>query len=107
MGWMLVVSEDESFQREAIARVGAQRPVVGATGDTSARSLVRAVNVDTILVDALDDVGRRFLATLRSLPHQTLPGVDVVVVGPKHAAPTFATAPTLDEAIASDAVVAA
>ena len=106
MGWMLVVSEDETFQREAIARVGTERPVVGATGDTSARSLVKAVNVDTILVDALDDVGRRFLATLRSLPHQTLPGVDVVVVGPQHAAPTFTTASTLSEAIVSNSVAA-
>src|ERR1041384_6312759 len=61
MGWMLVVSEDETFQREAILRVRGRQPVVGATGDSSARGLVRAVDVQTILVDALDDVGRRFL----------------------------------------------
>ena len=107
MGWTLVVSEDESFQREAIARVGGTRPVVGATGDESARSLVRAVNVDTILVDALDDVGRRFLSVLRSLPHASIPGIDVIAVGPQHAAPQFETSPTLATALTTRASFAA
>ena len=82
MGWMLVVSEDETFQREAILRVRGRQPVVGATGDSSARGLVRAVDVQTILVDALDDVGRRFLTVLRNVPQRALHDVEVVVVGP-------------------------
>lgn len=98
MGWTLVVSENETFQREAITRLRDQRPVVGATGTESARSLVRAVDVEQILVDSLDQVGRDFLATLRSLPRKSLPGVQVVVVGP--ADPTFPTTPDLEHAVA-------
>lgn len=100
MGWTLVISEDETFQREAISRLSAERPVVGATGDNAARSLVRAVNVDKILVDALDEVGARFLSTLRTLPRKALPGIDVVAVGPAERASGFHAAPTVDAAVA-------
>jgi hypothetical protein len=98
MGWTLIVSEDDTFQREAIARAG-ERSIVGATGDSSARSLVRAVNVEQILVDARDDVGRRFLATMRSLPHASLPGIDVVAVG--RIDPRIRSAATLADAMAT------
>ena len=101
MGWTLVVSESETFQREAISRLRDERPVVGATGSESARSLVRAVDVEEILVDSRDQVGRDFLATLRNLPRKSLPGVRVVVVGPSD--PTFATTPSLDEALPASA----
>lgn len=98
MGWTLIVSEDDTFQREAISRLGQDRPVVGATGDESARSLVRAVNVEKILVDALDDVGKRFLSTLRTLPKNALPGIDVVVVGGQDT-----TTPSIADAVGSAA----
>ena len=107
MGWTLVVSEDERFQREAINRVAGTRPVVGATGDESARSLVRAINVDTVLVDAMDDVGRRFLSVLRSLPHASIPGVQVIAVGPQGAAPSFETTPSLASALGARETFAA
>lgn len=81
MGWTLIVSENETFQREAIARLGSDEAVVGATGDSSARSLVRAIDVQRILIDAQDDVGRRFLQTLRMLPRTSFPDVEIVVVG--------------------------
>lgn len=81
MGWTLIVSEDERFQREAIARAGKNEHLVGATGDATARSLVRGIDVSKILVDARDDVGQRFLSVLRTLPDGSLPDIDVVVVG--------------------------
>lgn len=93
VAWTLVVSEDEAFQREAIARLGSSRRIVGATGDAAARGLVRAVDVEQILVDALDDVGLRFLAQLRSLPSRRLP--DVVAVDPAGTTPRFRTVTSL------------
>lgn len=95
MGWTLVVSEDDRFQREAIACAGEDTHLVGATGDASARSLVRAIDVSTILVDALDDVGRRFLSVLGLLPSGSLPDIDVVVVGPDRRIGRFRTSPSL------------
>ena len=100
MGWTLVISEDETFQREAISRLGAERPVVGATGDTAARSLVRAVDVEKLRVNSLDEVGARFLSTLRTLPRKALPGIDIVAVGPADKAAGFHAEPSVDAAVA-------
>ena len=97
MGWMLVVSEDEKFQREAIS--SANQPVVGATGDSSARSLVREVDVDRIVIDALDDVGRRFMVALRSLPLAARAHLDVIVIGPSNIAPGFQSEPDIAAAL--------
>jgi hypothetical protein len=102
MGWTLVVSEDDQFQREAIAKAGSFH-VVGATGDASARGLVRAIDVERILVDALDDVGRRFLSVLRALPSRALPGVDVIVVG-ENRIPGFVAQPDIETALSTRAV---
>lgn len=96
MGWTLVVSQDENFQREALARIGSDRPIVGATGEASACNLVRAVDVERILVDALDDVGRHFLGLLRTLPANRFP--HVLVVDPVGRASRFPTAPTIASA---------
>jgi len=99
MGWMLIVSSDDDFQREAILRAGKARALVGATGEISACSLVGAVDVQTILVDALDDVGRRFLGVLRSLPRTALPGVEVIAVGPQAAIPRFEARASIAQAL--------
>jgi len=93
MGWTLVVSQDEAFQREAIARLGTDRPIVGATGEASACNLVHAIDVEQILVDALDDVGRHFLGLLRGLPAARFPRV--LVVDPVGRVSRFPTALTI------------
>lgn len=100
MGWMLVVSEDEGFQREAIARARPGQPIVGATGDESARALVGAIEVEQILIDALDDVGRRFLSALRSLPGSALRAIEVIVIGPDTTIPGFDAEPDIGAALA-------
>jgi hypothetical protein len=101
MGWMLIVSSDDNFQREAIVRAGNARAIVGATGEASAYGLVRAVDVETILVDALDDVGRRFLGVLRSIPRTAFPGVKVIPVGPQGSIPSFEAKASIDQAFQS------
>ena len=105
MGWTLVVSEDEGFQREAISR--ATGAIVGATGDSSARSLVRAIDVERILIDATGDVGRRFLRVLRCLPSNALPAIDVLVISPDSTIPGFSSHPSLDAAMTQRRTVAA
>lgn len=97
MGWMLVVSEDDDFQRRAIARAGHIR-CVGATGAGAACGLMGSIDVESVLIDALDDVGRRFLSALRHLPKRSLRGVDVLVVGQDQAVP-FEPAPDIDTAL--------
>lgn len=98
MGWTLIVSQDEDFQREAMARIGTGRLAVGATGEAAACGLVRAIEVEQILVDALDDVGRQFLGLLRQLPARRFP--DVVAVDPTGRSPKFRNSPSLANALA-------
>lgn len=96
MSWVLVVSRDEEFQREAVMYLRQRVPVVGATGEASARRLVRAIEVGKILVNASDEVGRRFLSSLRAVPPAAVP--DVVVVGDDDGCP-YRTEPDLRSAI--------
>lgn len=100
MRWTLVVSQDEAFQREAIARIGGDQPIVGATGEASAVNLVRAVEVERILVDALDEVGKHFLGLLSALPARRFPRV--VVVDPVQRRSRYETSPTLARALEAE-----
>jgi hypothetical protein len=99
MSWILVVSEDEGFQRHAMRRLRDSRPVVGATGEAAARALVGAVNVSSIIVDSADEIGRRFLALLAGAPVRSIPSV--IAVGPGNLIRRFRNAPDLDAALIS------
>lgn len=106
MGWVLVVSGDEGFQREAVGQLRESRMVVGAVGDSAARRLVREIDVQAILVDSLNDVGRRFLQTLASLP-ETAVRADVITVGTPETNRRFQSVASLDAAIGGLDVTAA
>ena len=98
MGWTLVVSQDEGFQREAMSRMGTTgRQAVGALGQASACGLVGAIDIEQILVDAGDDMGRQFLGLLRGLPARRFP--NVTVVDPTGRSPRFENAPSLARAL--------
>lgn len=99
MGWVLVVSEDEGFQKHAMRRLRDSGPVVGATGEASARALVGAVDVSSIIVDSADEIGRRFLNLLAGAPVRSVP--PVIAVGPGNSIRRFGNAPDLDAALIS------
>ena len=99
MGWMLVVSDDDTFQREALRRLKEREPVVGATGEQSACGLMGSIDVSSVLVDAADDVGRRFLSILRNLPATSYADIEILVVGPDREIPRFEASRNIDEAL--------
>lgn len=98
MPWLLVVSDDERFQRAAQKRVRGYA-VVGATAEPTACGLVGSFGVDRVLVDAAAETGRRFLAILRNLPGAQLRGVDVTVVDPACSTPRFVSWPSIEDAL--------
>jgi DNA-binding NarL/FixJ family response regulator len=65
MSWTIVVSADESFVRGAVDALRDNTNVVGATGAAAARTLVASLEVDAVIADAGDAVGRSILAALR------------------------------------------
>jgi hypothetical protein len=81
MRWTLIVSGSEAFQREAISGLRTARLVVGATGESSAFGMVRGIDVERVLVDGDDEIGRRFLGALQSLPASACGDLEVVIVG--------------------------
>jgi hypothetical protein len=99
MGWILVVSEDERFQHNVVRRLRDFRSVVGATGEASARRIVGTLNVSSIIVDAADEIGRRFLSALASAPAHSVP--PVITVGSNGDIPRFPDTPDLDAALSS------
>ncbi|HEX9774840.1 MAG TPA: hypothetical protein VGB83_04590 [Actinomycetota bacterium] len=97
MQWTLIVSEDDGFQRRALACMPDRSYVVGATGDGSARQIVGALNVATVLVDARDDAGRKFLGSLAGLPSSRLPRI--LAVGLARASTRFERHGTVTSAV--------
>lgn len=65
MGWTIVVSKDESFVRSAVDGLRDSTDVVGATGVAAARALLASLEVDAVIVNAGDEVGRAVLAALK------------------------------------------
>lgn len=80
MGWTLIVSENDLFQREAMNAMPGE-PVVGATGEETACGLVGSLDVARIVVDGSDELGRSFLAALRAAPVRVLERIEIVIVG--------------------------
>lgn len=98
MAWLLVVSDDEQFQREAQKRIRGYA-VVGATAEPTASGLVGSFGVDRILVDAAAETGKRFLSVLRRLPGTKIQRLDVRVVDPSGSTPRFENWPSIDDAL--------
>jgi hypothetical protein len=93
MSWIMVVSEDERFHRDVMRRLRNRSTVVGATGEAAARGLVRTINVETLIVDAMDECGRRFLSALASAPRGVVG--NIIAVGAKSSTSRFAAVPNV------------
>jgi hypothetical protein len=101
MTWTLVVSDDDTFHREAIAMAG-DSAIVCATGDAAACRLVGEIPVSRILVDSRSDVGRTFLSIARTLPASSLP----LIISVGGAIPRFESAADLAVAFQTNGVAA-
>lgn len=97
MSWILVVSSNEDFQREAIARLRDRKPVVGATGEGGARRLFAEVPIAAVIIDAKNDTGLHFLAILGAVPSRSLPSV--IAVGTDRSDGRYLAVPDLKAAV--------
>lgn len=86
MSWILVVSQDEAFVGQAVASLRDRSPVVGATGEGGARSLLTSLTVHTIVIDARDPVGQNLMTSLRRVPGSRIPKI-IAVGGPPTTGP--------------------